>query len=200
MSDGTKNGETARKEVRRGHDFDGIDEFDNDMPRWWVNLFISTVVFAAAYMAWFHLPGLPGQSIAEEYASASGELLAEARDASARGAGREDWAGLMAKNETVESGKKTFATNCAPCHAADGGGGVGPNLADAYWIHAKDLGEVQQVIENGVADKGMPAWREILGSARIRDLTAFIATMQGSTPATPKAPQGDARELMLPGK
>jgi cytochrome c oxidase cbb3-type subunit 3 len=90
----------------------------------------------------------------------------------------------------LADGKKTFDANCASCHLADGGGSVGPNLTDAYWIHGGGIKNVFTTIKYGVLDKGMISWQETLSPVQMQNVASYILTLQGTTPATPKAPQG----------
>jgi cytochrome c oxidase cbb3-type subunit 3 len=93
----------------------------------------------------------------------------------------------------VAKGKALFANvSCASCHRADGGGNsIGPNLTDNYWLHGGDVKNVFLTIQNGVVEKGMPAWGKSLSPGEVRDLSFFILSLQGSNPVDAKAPQGD---------
>jgi len=178
-------------------DFDGILEEDNPMPRWWVRLFQASVVFAVAYMAWYHLPWFPSVSQEEEFQRGLEALTGKPGDKPAQAAaGANTSLPERAKDAaSVTRGQVLFATNCASCHGADGGGVVGPNLADAAWMHGRTAPALEKVIGEGVPAKGMPAWGSILGAAKIIDLTAYIASLQGTKPATPKPPQGEEGDL-----
>ena len=97
----------------------------------------------------------------------------------------------------IDSGKVVFARNCVPCHAPDGGGGIGPNLTDQYWIHGGNIKDIIATITNGVPAKGMITWSPILDSLHISDVAYYILSLQGTRPAKPKDPQG---QLFIPGK
>ena len=86
--------------------------------------------------------------------------------------------------------KETFITTCAPCHVADGGGLIGPNLTDEYWIQGGSPMQVMHTVNNGVLDKGMPAWNAVLKPDQVAGVVAYVMSLQGTTPAAPKAPQG----------
>jgi cytochrome c oxidase cbb3-type subunit III len=177
------------------HNYDGIRELDNHLPPWWKYMFYLSIVFAVVYLLAYHVfDTLPLQE--EEYQN---ELAVASEEAEARK--------LLAVNEldensvevtTVESelanGKDIFEKSCAVCHAADGGGGVGPNLTDVYWLHGGSINDVFKTIKYGVPQKGMIAWQATLKPTDIRDVASYILTMQGTTPASPKEPQGDPYE------
>jgi cytochrome c oxidase cbb3-type subunit 3 len=91
----------------------------------------------------------------------------------------------------ISAGKTIFETNCAACHAADGGGGVGPNLTDAYWIHGGSIKDVFTVVKFGVLDKGMIPWQDQLSPEQMQEVSSYILTLNGTSPAIPKAPQGE---------
>jgi hypothetical protein len=84
-----------------------------------------------------------------------------------------------------------FQVDGAPV-LADGGGGIGPNLTDDYWIHGGNLADVYKTIKLGWPDKGMQAWQSVYDPAQIRNLASFVKSLKGTKPANPKAPQGDA--------
>ena len=92
----------------------------------------------------------------------------------------------------IEQGKAVFIdNNCGACHRGDGGGNtIGPNLTDTYWIHGGNVQDVFATIKNGVIEKGMPAWGKSLSPKKVRDVTFFILSLQGSNPENAKAPQG----------
>lgn len=173
------------------HDADGIQELDNLLPRWWVWLFWMCNVFGFIYMLYYHGLGL-GDSQASSYikeAKAGDEIknsaLAsfEANIASLKPS--EDKAAL-------EDGRRVFTTYCAPCHRADGGGLVGPNLTDDYWIHGSKYEDNVKTIINGVPAKGMLTWRGVLKPQEIECVASYIYTLRGSNPPNPKAPENQA--------
>jgi cytochrome c oxidase cbb3-type subunit III len=93
--------------------------------------------------------------------------------------------------DALSKGKKLYESNCVTCHAQDGGGIVGPNLTDRYWIHGGTINDVFRVIKYGVPAKGMIPWQQQLNPVEIQQLSSYILTLQGTTPANPKAPEGD---------
>ena len=87
-------------------------------------------------------------------------------------------------------GQEIAAKVCAACHGPDGGGLIGPNLTDSYWIHGAALDSVYNTVANGVLEKGMPPWGKVLKPQDVERVVAYITTLRGTTPANPKAPQG----------
>lgn len=171
------------------HQYDGIQEYDNPMPRWWVITFWATIIFSVAY--WLNVGGIgTGQGRIADYEAD----MAAFRAAHPQNAGPADPAKLLAiaaKPDEVGEGKALFAKNCAACHAADGGGLIGPNLTDNAWIHGGKIEEIHATVTNGVLAKGMPAWGKLLQAKEVDEVVAYVWTLNGTTPAKPKAPEGE---------
>lgn len=170
------------------HSYDGIQEYDNPMPRWWVWIFYATIFFSVAY-AWDPTGHLRGPGRVPEYE----KQIADAATRWPAAVVTLDTAALGAKvgNAAVlAAGKEVFATMCAACHAADGGGSIGPNLTDDYWLHGSTIADVQRTIADGVLEKGMPAWARVLRPEQFEAVTIYVMSLRGTTPAAPKAPQG----------
>jgi cytochrome c oxidase cbb3-type subunit III len=98
----------------------------------------------------------------------------------------------MAQNDAIlAAGRATYAATCASCHAANGGGQVGPNLTDPYWVHGGGPEQILRSIREGWADKGMPAWGPQLGEEKVREVTAYVISLRGTNVPGGKSPQGD---------
>ena len=92
----------------------------------------------------------------------------------------------------LAAGQKIFETNCVACHMADGGGGIGPNLTDKHWILGGDIKSIfKTVSEGGRSGKGMIAWKAQLKPLEMAQVSSYVLTFQGTTPANPKAAEGD---------
>jgi cytochrome c oxidase cbb3-type subunit III len=170
------------------HSYDGIQEYDNPMPAWWVFVFWATIVFAIFYYINPGNTGL-GKGRETEYA----EDMAGFRAAHPENTGGGNPAALMAvvaKADEVAEGRKIYAGKCAACHAADGGGQIGPNLTDDAWIHGGTIDSIYATVNNGVLAKGMPAWGKLLKPDELSEVVAYVWTLHGTTPAKPKEPQG----------
>lgn len=173
-----------------GHDYDGIKELDNRLPRWWLWLFYITIAFAAVYFVRYHVlhtAPLQDQEYQDEVAAAS-QLYKDAGTS-----GQPDVSTLTALTDpaSLEAGSAIFVKNCVVCHLSKGEGLVGPNLTDDYWIHGCSFADIYTLITNGVPEKGMISWKTQLSPDQIRQVTSYIITLHGTNPPNPKAPQGD---------
>ncbi len=169
------------------HNYDGIQELDNPLPKWWVQLFYATIVFAILYFSYYTF-GF-GPSLAEAHDQ---KLQAMAAAKMAPKAEKEETAiTFESTKEVLANGNKIYQSNCAACHKADGGGLIGPNLTDAYWIHGKGTNkDIYMVISNGVVSKGMIAWKDLLDPKEIEAVVVYIQSLKGSTPPNAKAAEG----------
>ena len=181
------------------HEYDGIRELDNKLPGWWLWLFYLTIIFSAVYLVYYHvyhagdpLMAKDGQQSAEyTHEMQAGELLKQA----AMGKFEAAIPGLQPSTDLVvlDGGRQTYAKLCAPCHRADGGGLVGPNLTDSYWIHGSNYCDTVAVIWNGVPAKGMITWKSSLKPDEIQAVASYIYTLRGAKLATPgKVPENQA--------
>lgn len=182
----------AEGEIILDHNYDGIRELDNKLPPWWVYMFYTTIIFGAVYLVRFH--------IFHDYDQDSEYLtevtLAEAEIAeykkTAKGLVDASTVELLTEASDIAAGKTIFESNCVACHMADGGGGIGPNLTDQNWILGGDIKTVFNTISEGGRDgKGMIAWKQSLKPAEIAQVASYVLNFQGTTPANPKAPEGD---------
>jgi cytochrome c oxidase cbb3-type subunit 3 len=184
-SDRTEPAETAPEPDARGaqlldHEYDGIREYDNPLPGWWVYAFWASFVFSVGYLFHFHISE-NGDSVAETYeadmASAREERAKHALGEKVTEAGLAQLskeAALMADAEAL------FAQRCMQCHGAHGEGGIGPNLTDGSFIHGSgSLLDIYATVSNGVPAKGMPAWSLQLTSMQVSELAALVGTFQG---------------------
>lgn len=170
------------------HEADGIRELDNNLPRWWVWLFNLTIAFAVVYWVYYHVLGT-GQIQAAEYAREMeiGEKIKAVAVARFEGS----LASLQPVSDPVAlaQGQQTYKTLCAPCHREDGGGLVGPNLTDDYWIHGSNFVDNLKVIWNGIPEKGMVTWKGVLQPNDIHLVASYIHTLRGTKPPNPKLPE-----------
>ena len=170
------------------HEVDGIKELDNLLPRWWVWLFHSTVIFSAVYLLYYHVFHAGKLQAAEYHAEwTRGEQVKAASIAKFEA----DVATLTpsTKQTDINEGHRTYTTYCAPCHRVDGGGIVGPNLCDDFWIHGSNYVDTVKTIINGVPAKGMLTWRGVLNPKQIQDVASYIYSLRGTHPKNPKPPE-----------
>ena len=125
----------TEKDELREHSFDGIQEYDNDLPRWWLWLFAITIVIAVVYpfVYDFGPASFDSETIDAEMAA-----LRTTQQTAQQSAGPSSDADLLklAKNSDARAeGQQVYASRCIACHGDKGQGVVGPNLTDEYWIH-----------------------------------------------------------------
>lgn len=173
------------------HEYDGIQELDNRLPRWWVWLFNLTILFAVGYLLFYHVLH-NGRMMEAEYKDEM-KTGAEVK-VKAMKEFEVTIASLQPSKEAqvLATGHELFLKNCAPCHRNDGGGKVGPNLCDDYWIHGSNFVDNLRVIWNGVPSKGMVTWKDSLRPSDIYAAASYIYTLRGSHPPNPKPPENQA--------
>ncbi|KAB7529125.1 c-type cytochrome [Flagellimonas olearia] len=179
-------------EIIMDHNYDGIRELDNVLPPWWVYLFYGTIIFGVIYLVRFHVVGEYTQ--AEEYDQevAAAKIEIEEYKKNAKDLVDASTVELLTDASDLSAGEKIFTTNCVACHMADGGGGIGPNLTDDHWILGGGIKNVFNTISEGGRDgKGMVAWKQSFKPAEIAQVASYVISLGGTTPANPKAPEGD---------
>lgn len=175
-----------------GHDYDGIRELDNRLPPWWLYGFYLCILFAVIYLWRMHVTHTAPSSLEElEMVMAKAEIEKDNYLKKAANNVNENTVTYLSDATALESGKKIFVTACAACHAADGGGTVGPNLVDDYWLHGGSISDVFKSIKYGWPEKGMKSWKDDYSAAQIAQITSYIKSLKGTKPATAKEPQGD---------
>jgi len=179
-------------EIILDHNYDGIKELDNNLPPWWVWGFYASIVFAAIYLLRFQVFSGPTQIDELETELAQAKLSIEEYKKTAKDLVDFNSVELLTDASDINAGKATFETNCVACHMVDGGGGIGPNLTDNHWILGGDIKSVfKTVSEGGRSGKGMIAWKAQLKPIEIAQVASYVLTFQGTTPANPKAAEGD---------
>ena len=250
------------------HDFDGIQEYDNDLPGWWKALFLITIIFSIIYVPYYHLVGdlqdveyqkemghyveanagrgafgsykspyasegeltpaviaqmeaileapfdeqlmrTMGKADAdqleklkaafpelyEQYSSGGAPAPAPAAPAAENASGASAEIEALTDEASLAAGKQIWDTQCFTCHLNDGGGSIGPNMTDNYWIHGGDMASIVNIINVGVPAKGMIPWNTTLTPEQVLQVASFIQVkLVGTTPAVAKDPQGDLYE------
>ncbi|HRK06943.1 MAG TPA: cbb3-type cytochrome c oxidase N-terminal domain-containing protein [Pseudobdellovibrionaceae bacterium] len=194
MSDEIKNPEIQpnlilddEKAMLLNHNYDGIQELDNPLPKWWQIIFYGTIVFTVLYIGYYEFGG--GPSLRQEMESdlarieamrpknAGGDLLAAVQSA-------------LGDAAVIAEGQASYAGKCASCHADQGQGLIGPNLTDYHWIHGDgSAGEIYKVVADGVADKGMPPWGAVIPADEMKSLLVYLLSLRGQMRAG-KPPEG----------
>lgn len=167
------------------HEYDGILEADNQLPKWWLGIFFGTIAFAAAYWyayeAW-DFAETPREAFVREQLEAAQSGGAEVTDETLE---------LLAQDSgIVATGRTTFTTNCAACHGDNAEGRIGPNLTDPNWIHGGAPTQIYGTIRDGFTANGMPAWGAVLGERQVQAVAAYLLTLRDTNvPGRPA--QGD---------
>ncbi|QBZ98942.1 cbb3-type cytochrome c oxidase N-terminal domain-containing protein [Flavobacterium sangjuense] len=182
-------------DVMLDHNYDGIRELDNVLPPWWVYLFYGTIIFAGIYLVRFHVMGDYNQD--QEYLTEVREAKAvvDAYLKTAPDTMNKDKVTLLTDAPSLAAGKAIFQTNCIACHRADGGGQIGPNLTDQYWINGGGIKNVfNTIMEGGRDGKGMVSWKASIKPSDIQKVSSYVLSLQGSNPKEPKPTEAEAKE------
>ncbi|AFM03107.1 cytochrome c, mono- and diheme variants family [Bernardetia litoralis DSM 6794] len=181
------------KVVLMHHNYDGIEELDNDLPPWWKYGFYLCIVAAIIYFV-VHIKGIAPNSTEEyEVAMVEGNTLKAQYLAEMASSINEENVEL-ADAAGVTKGQALFAKKCKTCHGANAEGLSGPNLTDEYWLHGGDIKSVFTTVKYGVPAKGMISWKDQLSPQEMQQVASFVLSLQGSNPANGKEPQGEKYE------
>ena len=159
--------------ILRDHIVDGIQEYDQRLPFWWLCILFSMIAFSIVY--WLVLDdrsfeGERDDQLEIKLAAINTLKLANSIDVS-----NDDLFWEMSSNPTfVSAGQKTFESYCIACHGKDLKGGIGFNLVDAEWVHGGKPSEIYVTLEKGVPEKGMQAWESTLGQKRMTEVVAYL--------------------------
>lgn len=178
------------KDLMLDHDYDNIRELDNKIPPWFNYLFYGSVIFSIFYMINYHILS-SGDVQATEYKEEV--KFAEMQKLELIKSGTlldENTLTVLKDAVALNSGKEIFIKNCTVCHTETGGGLVGPNLTDDYWIHGGGIKNVYATIKNGVPSKGMITWKNQLNPRQIQEVASYVLSLRGTNPPNPKAPEG----------
>ena len=182
----------GKDEIIEGHEYDGIRELDNPLPRWWLAIFFLTIVFAVFYYYYFEIKDTPSsravlQERLAELEAKQAELREEAPEAE-----EINVAALLEDEQAMNVGQEVYIQTCASCHGQKGEGLIGPNLTDPYWIHSKGSFEgILTAIREGFPDKGMPPWNDVIPVEKHYPLAAYVMSLQGTNPENAKGPEGE---------
>ena len=179
-------------EIIMDHNYDGIQELDNTLPPWWKYGFYASIVFAIIYMVRFEILGADNQIVELEKEIAAANIAIEQYKKTAKDLIDAESVVQLTEAGELKSGEKIFNTSCVACHRMDGGGGIGPNLTDEYWILGGGIKNIFNTIsEGGRSGKGMVAWKQSLKPSEIQQVASYIMSLAGTDPIDGKAPEGD---------
>jgi len=181
---------TTQAELRH-HAFDGIQEYDNPLPTWWLVLFWLTIASAAFYLVYYHLGA--GESVEGQY-NRNMLIVSDMQMKEILKLGpitNQTLNGLKGDQNKMLAAQALFQSKCSPCHGMRGEGNIGPNLTDDFWLHGALPTQIYTTVMEGVPAKGMLSWKTQLPIAQILTVAAYVDTLKGTNPPNPKAPQGD---------
>jgi len=177
------------EEKKIDHDFDGIEEFDNPLPGWWLAIFWVTIAIAIVYPIYYHKMH-PDKLPAQKYEKEMAALVAEEQAKPKEVVNPTDLMAEYTKGGWQESAAVDFKKNCAVCHRDDGGGVIGPNFHDDFYIHGGKFEDFIRIQNEGVLMKGMTPFASILKPEQIKHLAFYIYALRGTPVENPKEPQG----------
>lgn len=178
-------------ELIPNHEYDGIKEYDNPIPGWLSLLFWGTIVWSLFYVVAINLGYIDTFKESFQEGRAEIERKRAAAEQNQTKVDAEMLAEAVENEERVKAGKAIYSGNCVACHKENGGGDVGPNLTDDYWIHGGKLTDIYETLVNGVTDKGMPAWEGRLSQKEIVSVVAYIRSLRGTNPPDAKEKEGE---------
>jgi len=174
-----------------GHEYDGIQEYDNPVPGWWNAVWYASFVFALVYLPmslmspfFVHQKDRLAAAQAHEFEVLFAEIGDLNNDVPTL-------VGLMNDEGWMSFAQAVFRGNCVSCHGANAGGLIGPNLCDDDWKNVKTITDIHDVIQNGAGSEAMQAWGTRLYPNEIVLLSAYVASLRGSDPPNPRAPEGE---------
>ena len=163
-------------EPLREHVFDGIQEYDNKLPNWWLMTFYGSILFSIVYWLFYHTWEV-GLSPEEKLARQQADLAAQAAAAGLEEIDDDALFEASRDESLVEAGRNAYASSCAACHGADLEGGIGSALRNAEWAHGERPMEIRANILDGIPAVGMPPWRQSLGERQVNAITAFLLSV-----------------------
>jgi cytochrome c oxidase cbb3-type subunit 3 len=171
-----------------GHVYDGIEEYDNPLPKWWFQMFVLSMIFAVLYLAIY--PGLgnwkgyypffeEGNWTSVRQLEHQQEKALSQHQSSYGVYSKMSAKDLADEPRAMKMASRIFANNCSVCHGADGGGALGfPNLTDNDWLYGGSPEAIKQTLVNG-RQAAMPAWSGVLGEKGIAEVTQYVLSLSG---------------------
>lgn len=176
--------------IMMDHEYDGIRELDNNLPPWWLYGFFFCILFGIVYFTHYHVMEL-GPSSVDEY---NEEMMEAQKEIAEYRSTLKDFVSVdnvtyLEDAGSLAQGKEIFISKCQSCHKADGGGDIGPNLTDEYWLNGGDIKSIFTIVSKGKG--GMPAWNVEMNNKDIQKVVSYIHVLQGTNPEVAKEAEGE---------
>lgn len=184
-----------------GHVWDGdLREYNHPLPRWWLWLFVITIVFAVGYLVAYpgigSVKGSLGWTQQQQWEREVAAAEAATAPVYAKFASQTPVV-LAGNPEAMDIAKRLYGNNCATCHGADAGGAPGfPNLRDGDWLHGGAPDAIYTTIANGRTGI-MPPWGEMLGPQGVEEVIAYVQRLSGQQTDAALATAGEARYMTV---
>ena len=159
--------------ILRDHVVDGIQEYDQRLPFWWLCILFGVIGFSIVY--WLVIDDRTFSGAEDNQLDARLAAIEATRLANSIDVSNDDLFWDMSTNASIVSaGKKSFEAQCATCHGKDLMGGIGFNLVDEEWVHGSRASRIYANIDGGITGTGMQSFRTALGQKRITEVVAYI--------------------------
>lgn len=187
------NRKSGRPGQTTGHNYDGIEEYDNPLPAWWFWGFMLSIIFAAIYLTyypglgnfsglgkWTQINELEGDQVANDLKY--GPLFAAYAEVPLEELSKDEAA--------LKMGQRLFSNNCAMCHGSGATGGIGfPNLLDDEWMWGGSAEQIKASINNG-RNGIMAPWGAVLKEEGVKNVTSYVLSLAGREVEKGSAAQG----------
>ena len=188
------------EEKTTGHVYDGIEEYDNPMPAWWIKMFVLTMLFGIGYLIAYpglgKWPGLLNWTSVQQWEGDVEEARLE-NEALYAGFLEQDAATLAENDQAMRIAKRVFANNCAVCHGTDGKGSYGfPNLTDNDWLYGGEPAQIAQSIHDGRSGV-MPSWLSALGNEGVASMAAYVQALSSGNTDAPELAESKQKYAMF---
>lgn len=188
------------EEKTTGHVYDGIEEYDNPMPAWWIKMFVLTMLFGIGYLIAYpglgKWPGLLNWTSVQQWEGEVEEARLE-NEALYAGFLEQDAATLAENDQAMRIAKRVFANNCAVCHGTDGKGSYGfPNLTDNDWLYGGEPAQIAQSIHDGRSGV-MPSWLSALGNEGVASMAAYVQALSSGNTDAPELAESKQKYVMF---
>lgn len=155
------------------HEYDGIQEYDQKLPNWWLFTLYITIIFSVLYW-FFYFQSNVAQTDAERLAQRLQEIEAKNLEEALAMLDNENLWRMSRNPQFVESGAKVYTSFCQACHGPDLEGGIGQNLRDDEWVNVQDPISMYNIVNGGIPNTGMTAFGSQLGPQRVAEVVAFV--------------------------